>query len=100
MECPDGNEYLSGGRMDDQQCGSISYGRWRRLVRLSARNRMIPAAAALDAAPMARNLYPPPYNTKIMPSVYHSQPSPRRVINIIRMRNQRGARQRCTRRIK
>ena len=37
IEWPEGNEYLSGGRMEAQQCGSTSQGRLRWLVRLSAR---------------------------------------------------------------
>jgi hypothetical protein len=42
MECPEGNEYLSGGRITAQQCGSISHGLLRRLARYRAN------AAALE----------------------------------------------------
>src|ERR1700722_380896 len=94
IECPEGNEYLSGGRIDAQQCGSISQGRLRRLACFSVRNRKIPAAAAAVAEPIARNFCDPPNTSKINPIEYHSQPSPSRVIMIIKMRNHRGARQR------
>src|ERR1700722_6927820 len=94
IECPEGNEYLSGGRIDDQQCGSISHGRFRLLACFNVRNKNIPAAAAAVAAPMAKNFCEPPNTSRIKPIEYHSQPSPSRVIIIIKMRNQRGARQR------
>src|ERR1700678_819263 len=94
IECPDGNEYLSGGKINDQQWGSISQGRFRRLACLSARNRKMPTAAAVVAAPMARNFWAPPKINRMNPIEYHSHPSPSRVIKIIKIRNHRGARQR------
>src|SRR5215469_13875383 len=93
IEWPEGNEYLSGGRMADQQCGSISHGLLRRLVRLSARNKKIPATAAEPAAPIAAKRCSPPYTSRIKPRPYQSHPSPPRVATIIKMRNHRGARQ-------
>jgi len=45
-EWPDGNEYLSGGKIAAQQCGSISQGLLRWLACLSMRKRQIPAKAA------------------------------------------------------
>src|SRR5277367_6665476 len=92
IECPDGNEYLSGGKISDQQCGSISQGLFRRLACFRVRNRKMPMAAAVIAAPMARNFCAPPKTSRIKPIEYHSHPSPNRVIMIIRMRNHRGAR--------
>src|SRR5215469_8821032 len=100
IECPDGNEYLSGGRIEAQQCGSISQGRLRWLACLRLRNMKMPATAAAEAAPMAAKRCGPPKTTKINPRAYQSQPSPPRVATIIRIRNQRGARQRWTRRIR
>src|SRR5580700_6046994 len=99
IEWPDGKEYLSGGRIEAQQCGSISQGRLRWLACLRLRNMKIPATAADVAAPMAANRCGPPKTTRIMPSVYQSQPSPPRVATIIKIRIHRGARHRCTRRI-
>jgi hypothetical protein len=94
IECPDGNEYLSGGKIRDQQCGSISHGRFRRLARFNVRNTKIPKADAVVPAPIARNLSAPPKIAKINAIEYQSQPSPNRVMVIIKMRNHRGARQR------
>src|ERR1700741_2960848 len=99
IECPDGKEYLSGGKIEDQQCGSISQGRFRWLACLRLRKIKIPATAANVAAPIAAKRWGPPKKARIKPSVYQSQPAPPRVATIIRMRNHRGARQRCTRRI-
>ena len=99
MECPEGNEYLSGGNIDAQQCGSISQGLLRRLVCFRVRNRKIPAAARKAPAAERRQRCSPPIDIRMRPSAYHSHPSPLRVAKTINMRNHRGARQRCTRRI-
>src|SRR5271165_2958183 len=97
MECPEGKEYLSGGSIDAQQCGSISHGRLRWLAFLRALNNRMLAIAADTPAPMASKRCCPPYKVKMTPSAYHSHPSPPLVAATMRIRNHRGARQRCTR---
>src|ERR1700733_7686270 len=91
IEWPEGNEYLSGGRIEAQQWGSISHGLFRQLVCLSARNKMIAAAALEAPAPIAAKRCPPPHASSIRPNAYQSHPSPPRVATIIAMRNHLGA---------
>jgi hypothetical protein len=92
--CPEGNENLSGGKTFDQQCGSNWHGLTRWLKCLRALKISTPTSAAEPAAPIAANRCGPPQASSMIPSPYHSQPSPRRVERIIQTRNQRGARQR------
>ena len=47
-----------------------------------------------------REAVPASIKYRMIPSAYHSQPSPPRVARIITIRNHRGARHRCTRRIR
>src|ERR1700720_1466215 len=94
MVCPEGKENLSGGKTFDQQCGSNWHGRMRWLRCLSALKISTPIRAAEPAAPTAARRCGPPQASSMIPTPYHSQPSPRRVERIIQMRNHRGARQR------
>src|SRR6201987_6273932 len=89
IECPEGNEYLSGGKIEAQQCGSISQGLFRLLVRLRARNKAIPAAALKPPASSAAKRRSPPHSSRIRPNAYQSHPSPPRVATIIVIRNHR-----------
>src|ERR1700720_2447612 len=94
MVCPEGKENLSGGKTFDQQCGSNWHGRMRWVRCLSAFKISTPKKAADPPAPTAARRCGPPQASSMIPSPYHSQPSPSRVERIIQMRNQRGARQR------
>lgn len=60
---------------------------------------MAPAPQDVYAAVTASYRVEPPKTTTSALSPYQSQPSPPRVARIIQSRNQRGGRQRCTRRI-
>jgi hypothetical protein len=73
---PDGNENLSGGKTLDQQCGSIWQGRRRWLSLFSALKTKIPATAAVPAAQTAEYRCGPPKKKSMIPSPYHTQPSP------------------------
>ncbi len=79
IECPEGNENWSGGKIVAQQCGSSWHGRFRRLARLTNMKIDVPSAAASDAAPTAANRSRPPKISSTIPSAYHNQPSPQRV---------------------
>src|ERR1700730_9591848 len=94
MVCPEGNENLSRGKTFDQQCGSNWHGRTRWLRCFKALKISTPTSAAKPAAPTAASRCGPPQASSMIPTPYHSQPSPRRVDRIIQMRNHRGARQR------
>src|ERR1700682_805775 len=91
MVWPDGKENLSGGKTWDQQCGSSWQGRGSWLSILRILKTKILAMAATPAAPTAETRCGPPYAARIMPSAYHSQPSPMRVRLSIKKRIQRGA---------
>src|SRR5215467_2249198 len=96
MECPEGNENWSGGRILAQQCASSWHGRFRLLIFLRKRNNTIVAASADALAAKAINRKSPPNKSRAIPTEYQIQPSPSRVAAIIQMRSQRGARQRFT----
>ncbi len=76
IECPEGNENSSGGVISDQQCGSISQGRRRLLIRFTPRKSSTPSPAAIPVESSARNLCGPPKTAMDIPNVYHSHPSP------------------------
>src|SRR5580704_14921656 len=64
-----------------------------------ARNNTRVAASAVELAAKAINRMSPPNNSKVIPTEYQIQPSPKRVDQIIHTRSQRGARQRLRRRM-
>src|SRR5258708_7475505 len=96
---PDGKENWSGGRTLAQQWASTWHGRLRLLAFFKARNRKRVAASAVALAAKATYLKSPPNSSRVIPTEYQIQPSPRRVDHTIQTRSHRGARQRLSRRM-